>query len=309
MWGHAPPRSVGLCGVVSAVASCPQLSNTVAGTETNSRDVFDHGSRKDLHHFHDFFHNRGTAEATRGVTTLDHGRRTDLHTVHDLFHNQKTGWRRHKIFVSLSARVEREQSTKTVRMEQYIKTHRHSNAQAGATLGSRPSNRATQAPDLGQVTVQRQQLISATQPCGSVSLLEHLNKQPMQISLLTSSHATVRVRLPDLGQATVQRQQLISARPSCGSVSVRTRASNRANQSPDLGHATVQLSLPSSVMRRSLMTVQPCNQRHHGNHRASLTTDTCSWTRGTQSSRTDQAVCEHNTQRQETGPFFTARIR
>ena len=33
VWDHAPPRSVGLCGVVSAVASCPQLSNTVAGTE------------------------------------------------------------------------------------------------------------------------------------------------------------------------------------------------------------------------------------------------------------------------------------
>ena len=72
------------------------------------RDVFDHGSRKNLHHFHDFFHNRGTAEATRGVTTLEHGRRADLHTVHDLFHNQRTGWRDTKIFVSLSARVERE---------------------------------------------------------------------------------------------------------------------------------------------------------------------------------------------------------
>ena len=112
VWGRAPPRSVGLCGVVSAVASCPRLSNTVAGTETNSRDLFDHGSRMNLHHFHDFFHSRGTAEATRDVTTLDHGRRADLHTVHDLFHNQRTGWRDTKIFVSLSARVEREQSTK-----------------------------------------------------------------------------------------------------------------------------------------------------------------------------------------------------
>ena len=180
MWGHAPPRSVGLCGVVSAVASCPQLSNTVAGRETNNRDVFDHGSRKSLHHFRDFFHNRGTAEATRGVKTLDHERRTDLHNVHDLFHNQRTGWRDTKLFVSLSARVEREQSTKTVRMEQYIKTHRHSNTQARATLGSRPSNRATQTPDLGQVTVHRQQLISATQSCGSVSLISA--KQPCNAS-------------------------------------------------------------------------------------------------------------------------------
>ena len=65
----APPRSVGLCGVVSAVAPCPQLSKLVTGTETNKRDVIDHGNRKDLHHFHDFFHNLGTAEAARGVTT------------------------------------------------------------------------------------------------------------------------------------------------------------------------------------------------------------------------------------------------
>ena len=82
--------------------------NKVAGTETNSRDVFDHGSRKNLHHFHDFFHNRGTTAATRNVTTLDHGRKADLHTVHDLFNNQRTGRRDTKIFVSLSARVERE---------------------------------------------------------------------------------------------------------------------------------------------------------------------------------------------------------
>ena len=33
----------------------PQLSSTAAGTETHNRDVFDHGSKKDLHHFHDFF--------------------------------------------------------------------------------------------------------------------------------------------------------------------------------------------------------------------------------------------------------------
>ena len=58
---------------------------------------------------------------------------------------------------------------KTVRMEQYIKTHRHSNTQARATLGSRPSNRATQATDLGQAIVQRNDLISGTQPCNSVS--------------------------------------------------------------------------------------------------------------------------------------------
>ena len=163
----AHPRSVGLCGVVSAVASCPQLSNTVAGTETNNRDVFDHGSRKDLHHFHDFFHNLGTAEATRGVTTWITGEEhiCTMPTISCTIRGQDG--ERQKLFVSLSARVEREQSTKTVRMEQYIKTHRHSNTQARATLGSRPSNRATQAPDLGQVTVQRQQLISATQSCGS----------------------------------------------------------------------------------------------------------------------------------------------
>ena len=82
VWGHAPPRRVG-----------PGPENKVAGTETNSRDIFDHGSRKNLHHFHDFFHNRGTTAATRNVTTLDHGRKAVLHTVHDLFNNQKTGWR------------------------------------------------------------------------------------------------------------------------------------------------------------------------------------------------------------------------
>ena len=66
----------------------------------------------------------------------------------------------HKI-LCFAQRKSRKGAAKTVRMEQYIKTHRHSNTQARATLGSRPSNRATQAPDLGQVTVQRQQLISA----------------------------------------------------------------------------------------------------------------------------------------------------
>ena len=71
----------------------PQLSSTVAGTETTNRDIFDHENRKDLHHFHDFFHNRGTTAATRNVTTLDHGRKADLYTVHDLFNNQRTGWR------------------------------------------------------------------------------------------------------------------------------------------------------------------------------------------------------------------------
>ena len=61
----APPRSVGLCGVVSAVASCPQLSKTVSGTKTKRHNAFEHGSRKDLNHFHNLFHNSGTAEADK----------------------------------------------------------------------------------------------------------------------------------------------------------------------------------------------------------------------------------------------------
>ena len=63
-------------------------------TKTNRHNAFEHGSRKDLHHFHDLFHNLGTAEADKRCDSLDHGRRkTDLHNVHDLFHNQRTGWR------------------------------------------------------------------------------------------------------------------------------------------------------------------------------------------------------------------------
>ena len=166
----------------------------------SSRDIFDHGSRKNLHHFHDFFHNRGTTAATRNVTTLDHGRKADLHTVHDLFNNQRTGCK---------------DSTKTVRMEQYIKrtdiqTPRH-----------------VPPWDLGQATVQTQ--------------------------------------APDLGQVTVQCQQLISATQSCGSVSLETRASNRANQSPDLGHATVRISLPARALEQATVQIsllasstQPC---------------------------------------------------
>ena len=89
----APPRSVGLCGVVSAVASCPQLSDTVCGTKTNRHNAFEHGSRNNLHHFHDFSTIQGRQRHTR-CDSLDHGRRkTDLHNVHDLIHNQRTGWR------------------------------------------------------------------------------------------------------------------------------------------------------------------------------------------------------------------------
>ena len=98
---------------------------------------------------------------------FDHWRREDLHHIHDLFHNQRAGWRDTKTLFSLSARVTREQSTKL--RERLTHTLKHSNTQARATLGSRPSNRATQAPDLGKATVHHKQLITATQPCGSVS--------------------------------------------------------------------------------------------------------------------------------------------
>ena len=165
-------------------------------TKHNRRDVSDHGSRKDLHHFPRFSTIQGRQKQTRGVTTWITGQEKQICAMSTISsHNQRTGWENTKLFVSLSARVKREQSTKTVRMEQYIKTHRHSNTQARATLGSRPSNHATQALDLGQVTVHRQQLISATQPCGSGSLKPR-----------------------DLEQATVRIRHLISAKQPCDSV-------------------------------------------------------------------------------------------
>ena len=101
----------------------------------------------------------------------------------------------------------------------------------------------------------------------------------------------------DLGQATVQGKHLISATQPCESTSC-SRTSNRANQSLQLGHEA------------SLMTIQPCTQKTSAESTAQIwTTGMYSQTDGTQSSRSSQAVCEHNTQRQETSPFFTARTR
>ena len=61
-----PPGGWGPC----PSSQCGGTQTRAQLLETNKRDVFDHGSRKDLHHFHDFFHNN-----SRNVTTLDHGKR------------------------------------------------------------------------------------------------------------------------------------------------------------------------------------------------------------------------------------------
>ena len=80
----------------------------------------------------------------------------------------------------------------------------------------------------------RQQLISATQPCGSVSLRTRARNRANQT--------------PDLGQANVRLSKMILSTQPCKSASC-SRTSNRANQPPQLGHEA------------SLMTSQPCTKR------------------------------------------------
>ena len=62
----------------------------------------------------------------------------------------------------------------------------------------------------------------------------------------------------------------ISDTQPCGSVSLRARTSDRANQSPALGHATVRISLPPGSNRRPCRTVSCSRARNRADQTPDL---------------------------------------